>query len=32
MGAITMRLDNGSPILNLNNANSSITQNLVVGQ
>ena len=32
MGAITMRLDNGSPILNLYNANSPITQNLVVGQ
>jgi hypothetical protein len=32
MGAITMRLDNGSPILNLYNVNSSITQNLEVGQ
>ena len=32
MGAITMRCDNGSPVLNLYNANSSITQNLEVGQ
>jgi hypothetical protein len=29
---ITMRCDNGSPILNLYNATSSVTQNLVVGQ
>jgi hypothetical protein len=32
MGAITMRLDNGSPILNLYNVNSTITQILEVGQ
>ena len=32
MGAITMRLDNGFPILNLYNVNGSITQNLEVGQ
>jgi hypothetical protein len=32
MGAITMRCDNGLPILNLYNANSTMTQNLVVGQ
>jgi hypothetical protein len=32
MGAITMRCDNDSPILNLFNANSSVTQNLEVGQ
>ena len=32
IGAITMRCDNGSPVLNLNNANSSIIQNLEVGQ
>jgi len=32
IGAITIRCDNGSPILNLYNANSSITQNLEVGQ
>jgi hypothetical protein len=32
MGAITMRLDNGSPVLNLYNANSTVTQNLIVGQ
>ena len=32
MGAITMRCDNGSPTLNLYNANSSVTQNLIVGQ
>ena len=32
MGAITMRCDDGSPILNLFNAHSSVTQNLEVGQ
>jgi hypothetical protein len=32
IGAITMRCDNGSPVLNLNNTNSSIIQNLEVGQ
>ena len=32
MGVITIRCDNDSPILNLFNANSSVTQNLVVGQ
>lgn len=32
MGSITMRLDNDSPILNLYNVNSSVTQNLEVGQ
>jgi len=32
MGAITMRCDNGLPILNLYNANSTMTHNLVVGQ
>ncbi len=32
MGAITMRCDNGLPILNLYNANSTMIQNLVVGQ
>lgn len=32
MSSITMRCDNGSPILNLYNAKSSVTQNLVVGQ
>jgi hypothetical protein len=31
MGAITMRCDNGAWVLNLNNATSSITQNLQVG-
>ncbi len=32
MGAITMRCDNGLPILNLDNAKITMTQNLVVGQ
>jgi hypothetical protein len=32
MGAITMRCDDGSPVLDLFNANSSVTQNLEVGQ
>ena len=32
MGAITMRCDNDSPVLSLYNTNTTITQNLVVGQ